>query len=180
VQDIIRRFHSALPQIRAWIDQHLESHSASARKLDNMRPLSIAFPPEVLGRARMVLVPKTPFPPVSQFGLPEFAQHERRVFDGITFKQTFFVVDGCQTLRLQFHELVHTVQWARLGVDRFLLAYGVGLLQYDYEQSPLEKMAYTLEQQFVRGALPADLVRFIEEGSDAIWNEAAPVVGMRS
>lgn len=180
MQDIIRRFHSALPQIRAWIDQYLESHSASARKLDNMPPLSTAFPPEVLGRARMVLVPKTPFPPVSQFGLPEFAQHERRGFDGITFKHTFFVVDGRQALRLQFHELVHTVQWARLGVDRFLLAYGVGLLQYGYEQSPLEKMAYTLEQQFVRGPLPADLVRFIEEGSDAIWSEAAPIVGMPS
>jgi hypothetical protein len=94
----------------------------------------------------MVLVSQTPFPPVSQFGLPEFGEHERRVFDGITFKNTFFVVDGRQTLRLQFHELVHTVQWARLGVDRFLLAYGFGLLKYGYEQSPLEKMAYGLEQ----------------------------------
>jgi hypothetical protein len=115
---------------------------------------------------------------VSQFGLPEFAQHERRTFDGITFKNTFFVVDGCQTLRLQFHELVHTVQWARLGVDRFLLAYGFGLLQYGYEQSPLEKMAYSLEQQFERGPLPKDLVRVIEDGSDAAWNQVAPIFGM--
>ena len=27
------------------------------------------------------------------------------------------------------HELVHVVQWDRLGVDRFLLAYGIGLVQ---------------------------------------------------
>lgn len=180
MQDIIRRFHSALPQIRAWIDQCLESHAAGARKLDNMPPLSTAFPPEILGQARMVLVSQTPFPPVSQFGLPEFAQHERWGFDGITFKNTFLVVGGRQTLRLKFHELVHTVQWARLGVDRFLLAYGVGLLQYGYEQSPLEKMAYSLEQQFMRGALPTDLVQIIEGGSDAVWNQVAPIVGMRS
>lgn len=178
MQDTIRRFHSALPQIRAWIDQYLASTAATARKLDSMPPLSTAFPPEVLGRARMVLVSQTPFPPVSQFGLPEFAQHQRRAFDGITFKNTFFVVDGCQTLRLQFHELVHTVQWARLGVDRFLLAYGLGLLQHGYEQSPLESMAYGLEQQFVSGSLPKDLVRLIEDGSDAIWNQVAPIVGV--
>ena len=180
VQDIIHRFHSALPQIRAWIDEYLESHVTSARNLDDMPPLSTAFPREVLGRARMVLVSRTPFPPVSQSGLPEFAQHERRGFDGITFKNTLFVVDGRQTLRLQFHELVHTVQWARLGVDRFLLAYGIGLLLHGYEQSPLEKMAYTLEQQFLSGALPTDLVRVTEQDSDTVRKEVASIVGMGS
>lgn len=178
--DIIHRFHSALPQIRAWIDQCLESHAASARKLDNMPPLAPNFPSEIFGQARMVLVDRTPFPPVSQFGLPEFGNHERRAFDGITFKNTFFVVNGRQTLRLQFHELVHVVQWATLGVDRFLLAYGFGLLQYRYEESPLEKMAYTLEEQFVGGQLPRDLVRVIKEGSDAIWSQAEPFVGTPS
>lgn len=178
MQDIISRFHSALPRIREWIEQHLESQSASACKLDVTPPLSAVFPAEILEHARMVVVSETPFPPVSRFGLPEFSQHERRPFDGITFKNTFFVVRGRQTPRLQFHELVHTIQWARLGVDRFLLAYGVGLLQYGYEQSPLERMAYDLEQQFVRGQLQRDLVRFIEESSDAVWNQVAPVVGI--
>jgi hypothetical protein len=177
--DIIPRFHKALPQIRAWIYKYLDSQAAAARKLDNMPPLGSVFPPEVLERARMVLVDRTPFPPVSQFGLPEFAQHERRQFDGITFKNTFFVASGRQTLRLQFHELVHTVQWAKLGVDRFLLAYGFGLLQYGYEQSPLEVMAYGLEQEFAAGRSPKpiELVRQIEESSEAIWNQAAPIVG---
>lgn len=178
--DIIPRFHSALPQIRAWIDQCLASHAASARKLDNMPPLAPIFPPEILGQARIVLVDRTPFPPVSRFGLPEFENYERRAFDGITFKNTFFVVNGRQTVRLQFHELVHVVQWTRLGVDRFLLAYGFGLLQYRYEESPLEKMAYTLEEQFARGRLPKDLIRVIAEGSDAIWSQAEPLVGTPS
>jgi hypothetical protein len=128
----------------------------------------------------MVLVDRTPYPPVSKFGLPEFTALEQRRFDGITFKNTFFVLKGRDTERLQFHELVHVVQWARLGVDRFLLAYGVGLLQFGYEESPLEKMAYTLEDQFVQGRVPNDLVRVIDEGTDAIWMQAAPIVGVAS
>jgi hypothetical protein len=175
--DIITRFHKALPQIREWIDACIESHAAKARQINNWPPLSSAFPPEVFDRTREVLVKATPFPPVSQFGLPEFAQHERRQFDGITFKNTIFVVEGRQSIRLQFHELVHTVQYARLGVDRFLLAYGYGLLKFGYEQSPLERMAYGLEDQFTRGVQPQNLMQYIEAATDAVWKEAAPVVG---
>jgi hypothetical protein len=175
--DVIIRFHKALPQIRQWIDQCIASHAADARKVSNLQPLGAAFPPEVFERARMVLVDRTPFPPVSQFGLPEFAQIEGHQFDGITFMNTFFVVAGHVTPRLQFHELVHTVQWARLGPDRFLLAYGYGLLKFDYERSPLEKMAYGLEQQFVHGTLPKDLVSVIENATDEIWRQAVPAVG---
>jgi hypothetical protein len=102
VEDMIRRFHSALPQIRACIDQCLESNAATARRLDSLPPLRTAFPPEVLARARMVLVSQTPFPPVSQFGLLELGDHERRAFDGITFKNTFFVVDAAKLCGFSF------------------------------------------------------------------------------
>jgi hypothetical protein len=122
-------------------------------------------------------VDRTPFPPVSQFGLPEFASQEGRAFDGITFKSTLFVVRGRESEALYFHELVHVVQWARLGVDKFVLAYGVGLLEFGYENSPLEKMAYTLEEEFKRGRVPRDLVRVIEEGADNVWDQAAAILG---
>jgi hypothetical protein len=50
--DIIRRFQTALPQIRAWIDQHLETHKASAHKLDTSRypRLASTYPPELFER----------------------------------------------------------------------------------------------------------------------------------
>ena len=175
--DIVSRLHRALPQIREWIDQYILSHAASAQTIQSRPPLSSAFPPEILARARMVLVDRTPFPPVAQFGLPEFAEHASLQFDGITFKNTFFVVSGHVTTRLQFHELVHTVQWARLGVDRFLLAYAYGLLKFGYENSPLEKMAYGLELKFAEGSQPKNLVKVIEEASDEIWRQAVPEVG---
>ena len=83
---------------------------------------------------------------------------------------------GQSSESLHFHELVHIVQWARLGVDNFLLAYGLGFILGGYEQSPLEQMAYTLQRSFENGTLPQHLVRHIEEQTDAIWQAAAPIV----
>jgi hypothetical protein len=64
------------------------------------------------------------------------------------------------------HELVHVVQWSRLGVDNFLLSCGLGLLQFGYEQ-----------QLFDRGSVPNDLVRIIETGTDQVWKQVARVLG---
>jgi len=88
---------------------------------------------------------------------------------GITFKDTFFIQQGQASESLYFHEMVHIVQWARLGVDNFLLAYRIGLLQFGYEQSPLERMAYELQSKFDNGNLPQDLVDVIEVRTDDIW-----------
>jgi hypothetical protein len=177
--DVIGRFYAALPQVRAWIDQLLAAHAANARKVSTLgfNRLASYYPSDLLERARVVSVERTPFPPVSQFGLPEFAQLQSRQFEGITFKNTFFVVKGREFESLHFHELVHVVQWSRLGVDNFLLSYGLGLLQFGYEQSPLEQMAYSLQQLFERGSVPNDLVRIIERGTDEVWKQVAQVVG---
>src|ERR1017187_2923882 len=103
--DTIRRFHAALPHVRRWIDELLETHAANARRVDTARfpQLASALPDDLLEQGRMVLVDRTPYPPVSKFGLPELAALEQRQFDGITFKNTFFIVNGRDTERLQFH-----------------------------------------------------------------------------
>ena len=176
--DIIRRFHTALPGVRQWIDQFLNAHADRTRAVSTLgfTRLSASFPREMLERAKVVTVARVPFPPVDQYGLPELAHMQQMSFDGITFKDTFFLRQGHASEGLHFHELVHVVQWARLGIDNFLLAYGFGLLRFGYEQSPLEQMAYTLQRSFELGTLPQELVRLIEEGTDTIWNQAAPVV----
>ncbi len=176
--DIIRRFHIALPRVRQWIDQLLDAHADRARAVSTLgfTRLSACLPRELLERAKVVTVERVPFPPVDQFGLPELALMQQMSFDGITFRDTFFLRQGRTSEELHFHELVHVVQWARLGVDNFLLAYGLELLRFGYERSPLEQMAYTLQRNFEVGTLPGELVRVIEVGTDAIWNQAAPVV----
>jgi hypothetical protein len=167
--------------VRAWIDQLLATHAANARKVSTLgfNRLASCYPADLLERARVVAVEQTPFPPVSEFDLPEFAQVQGRQFEGITFNDTFFIVKGREFESLHFHELVHVVQWSRLGVDNFLLAYGLGLLQFGYEESPLEQMAYSLQQLFERGAVANDLVRIIEDGTDEVWKQVARVVGAK-
>ena len=176
--DIIRRIHAALPDVRQWIDQFMDAHADRARAVSTLgfTRLSACFPQGLLDRAKVVSVERVPFPPVEKFGLPELAPMQQMSFDGITFKDTFFLQQGHESEELHFHELVHVVQWARLGVDNFLLAYGLGLLSSGYAQSPLEQMAYTLQRSFELGTPPQDLVRVIEQGTDAIWNQAAPIV----
>ncbi len=177
-KDIIQRFHLALPRVRQWIDEYLEQYSDQARTVHSLgfKRLATCFPQELLVRAKVVTVTRVPFPPVENFGLPEFAPMQQMAFDGITFKDTFFLQQGHSSESLHFHELVHVVQWAKLGVDNFLLAYGFGLIQCGYEQSPLEKMAYTLQRGFEQGMSHPQAVRHIEELTDAIWNQVAPIV----
>ena len=176
--DIIRRFHSALPQVREWIDQLLAAHEGRARAVSTLgfTQLPTCFSQDLLERAQVVTVERVPFPPVDQFGLLELAPMQQMSFDGITFKDTFFLQHGCDSEAVYFHELVHVVQWARLGVDNFLLAYGFGLLSFGYAQSPLEQMAYSLQRDFELGSLPQGLSCVIEQTTDAIWEQAAPIV----
>ena len=180
--DIIRRFHAALPSVRGWIDDYLNDHSARARAVSTLgfARLSACFPQELLERTKVVTVPRVPFPPVDRFGLPELAPLQQMSFAGITFKNTFFLQQGQNSESLHFHELVHVVQWARLGVDNFLLAYGVGLVQLGYKQSPLEKMAYSLQRAFDNGELSEELVSVIEGRTDALWTQVAPILEARS
>ena len=72
------------------------------------------------------------------------------------------------------------VDKSRLGVDNFLLAYAFGLLTFGYAQSPLEQLAYTLQRSFELGTLPLELMRVIEQGTDASWDKATPIVQGRS
>ena len=43
---------------------------------------------------------------------------------------------------------MHTIQWERMGVERFRLTYAKGLDEPGDEQSPLEVMAYNHQRRF--------------------------------
>ena len=176
--DIITRIHAALPALRQWIDDQLEQHATQAQPVSSRgyKRLAQTYPAGLLNQSKIVTVPRVPFPPVDRMDLPEFGQIQRMQFGGITFLDTFFVSDGAESEALCFHELVHIVQWARLGPDNFLLAYGLGIIQAGYENSPLEKMAYTLQHNFEQGTPQPDIVVDIQRSTDVIWTQAAPIV----
>lgn len=176
--DLIRKFHSTLPAVREWIEKTLEENKPNAVSVSRLSfpRLCKVLPLDLLARSQVVVVTgKVPFPPLSHMGLPEFKKMENMPMAGITFKDTFFVSHLHQTESLYFHELVHVIQWERLGVDNFLLAYGAGLMQFEYRDSPFEKIAYSLQSAFDLGNLPPNIVEIVRQEADAIWNGVSSV-----
>jgi len=69
---------------------------------------------------------------------------------GITFQDVVVHVEPL-TESLLFHELVHAVQYKHLGLEGFAKLYVRGFLTGgSYEEIPLEKQAYELEDRFAR------------------------------
>jgi hypothetical protein len=175
---LVQKFHSILPAVREWIQMILaEYQGVSFHTVDFAFPrLSKVFPRELLIRTKVVVTSgRIPFPPLSDMGLSEFGEMENMAVDGITFVDTYFIHHRSQSETLHFHELVHVVQWARLGIDRYLLAYGAGLMKFGYLDSPLEKMAYSLQSGFEKGDLPPNAIEWIQHETDAVWNGVAPL-----
>jgi hypothetical protein len=166
--DFVQKFRNILPSVVTWIESTIKENQDQAVSVSSLNypRLVKALPPDLLSRARVVVVKgQVPFPPLSRMGLP-----------GITYKDTFFLNHLRQQQEsLYFHELVHVIQWERLGVNNFLLTYGAGLMRFGYRDSPLEEMAFSLQTEFERGILPPDVVKVIKQRTDTIWTVLAPM-----
>ena len=178
--DVMRKFKATLSAVREWIDTTLEQNRPYAVPVISLgfQRLAKVLPLDLLTKAQVVAVTgNVPFPPLSRMGLPEFSEMENMLtqMQGVTYKDTFFVKRLHRTESLHFHEMVHVVQWERLGIDHFLLAYGAGLMQSGYQNSPLEKMAYSLQTAFDHDVLPVNIIEFIQRSSDTIWDGVAPM-----
>jgi hypothetical protein len=154
MQDLLRRLLDALPLVVRWMDALYAEHlreSVAASEL-GLRRLFDHFPAGVLEHARVVTVTAIPFPPVSEYGLPEFEPMATTPMAGITFGKMYFVRSNASE-GVHFHELVHVVQWKALGISDFLLTYAVGLINHGYARSPLEAIAFELQERFERMVL---------------------------
>lgn len=148
-------------QVIAYIGQQRQTNRPGAAPLSlsqktAMRPF---FPEPALDSTRLVVLSgqrvnnppfygeliKMGFEPAS---LPDFAH-----MAAITFVDTV-VSHESFTDRLLFHELVHVVQYQKLGVAEFAAKYVRGFLSGgSYEAIPLEMNAYELDARFA--AAPA-------------------------
>ena len=159
----------------AWIQGTVaelapRSHPIGERGFER---LPAYFPEPWLTQTRVVTVQRIPFPPLSRFGLPEFASLEQMAVSGITFDRLCLVHEEQATEGVHFHELVHAVQWVALGPTAFMLTYGVGLIEYGYAQSPLEVAAFDFQSQFDRGQRIVRLVETITARARQAHAEAA-------
>ena len=161
----------ALQPIRKWIEKTLDENISNAVSVASLSfpRLSKIFPDDLLERAKVVITGNIPIPPLSDLGLPDFIQMGNNIPLGVTYKDTFFINNLNQKNEsIYFHELIHIVQWERLGIDNFLVAYCVGLLKFGYQNSPLEKMAHSLQTDFDRGILIPNIVENIQNQTDKI------------
>ncbi|MGC2826620.1 MAG: hypothetical protein WA322_20735, partial [Pseudolabrys sp.] len=100
-------------------------------------------------------------PPLSKWGLTQFADFDRSNPDGITYLATFFLKRAqSRNEAIHFHELIHVVQWRILGPGRLLRSYADGLERFGYRQSPLEVMAYDAEAAFTTSTVRFDAERW--------------------
>src|SRR3989338_2489182 len=153
-----------LPLIRKWIEVTLNHYASKAKPIDefNFKNLPLYYSDQLLRSAKVVVVDQVPVPPLTSFGLAEFSGFEKGDYAGITFKDTYFVNSKeVFSESLHFHELIHIVQWKHLGVEKFLIAYALGLLKYDYQNSPFEVMAYKHQANFDSKAVPYNVEKVV-------------------
>jgi hypothetical protein len=149
----------ALPSVRTWIEMLRGQYASAAQPASTLGFPRLAeyFSGEVLDATRVVTVTtKLPLPPIQDLGI-EFIELSRMALSAVTYDDLVFVHQSLRTERVHFHELVHIVQWRALGVDRFLLTYGAGMIEHGYAHSPLEAIAYDLQSEFDRGVPMPDL-----------------------
>jgi hypothetical protein len=152
-----QEFKTVYPRIAGWIQKTLAEHAPAARPVASLGFSRLAdyYDAPVLASSKVVVVRKVPVPPLSAMGLARFADIERLDMAGITYLDTYFVrADHAHDESLHFHELVHVIQWRLLGPEKFLALYADGLEQFGYRNSPLEVMAYDLQDRFEREAQP--------------------------
>jgi hypothetical protein len=161
--DLLSRLELAIPRIEGWMRVLHVTHAGRAQPVSSLGYAGLvrAWPEELLQAARAVSVDRTPFPPVSEYGIPEFEAMARGSWAGITFGHMYFIDEAEANEATHFHELCHVVQWRVLGASSFLLSYGLGILSNGYVRSPFEAIAYELQEEFEAGRTRSGLVDLI-------------------
>lgn len=154
---VLRPAPKQVEQITDWVANYIADQRSHFYKrsqpiaFDHVNTLRAFFPNDILSTVRVARGHASEPSFYSQLralgirNAPPFSD-----MAGITFRD---VVVHAETLTtgLLFHELVHAVQYKHLGVSRFAERYVRGFLTGgSYEEIPLEKQAYGLEDRFTR------------------------------
>lgn len=169
---IIESYKKYLPSVKNWINTILKQHFSEVKFLSEFgfKRLQQYYSKDILDSVKVVIVDKPPMVPLSSLGLKEFRDFENLDAAGVTYLDTYFLRSDYANLEsIHFHELVHIIQWEHLGIDKFLLMYGLGLLKYEYKNNPLESLAYKLQEDFEK----TDKPRAIEKEIIFVLDEMA-------
>jgi hypothetical protein len=132
-----------------WVARQRDHNRPAARPLSEgeKERLGPYFEPRLLERARVRRPPRR-----RGLGLGAAGLVGRGLIAGMALRDTVVLGEGLSEALL-FHELVHLVQYERLGLKRFLERYVAGWLRGGcrYRGIPLEAHAYELQRRFAAG-----------------------------
>lgn len=160
-------------QTQAYIVAQRAAYHPGAVQLTPAQTTTMSpfFAPNILASARLnvlhgTLVQNPPFyPQLATMGFPQASLPGFPTMDAITFVDTV-VFQVPITDRTLFHELVHVVQYDKLGSPMFAAKYVTGFLTGgSYPNIPLEVNAYKLDAIFAA----APTVGFSVEGEVQAW-----------
>ncbi len=157
---IIESLKGYMPAVKDWINNLVSRYSITGKSVSSFSfpRLALYYPKKLLGSTKVVIIEKPPAVPLASLGLTQFGDFEKMELGGVTYIDTYFIrPDHVHLESIHFHELVHIIQWQYLGIDKFLLLYGLGLLKHGYKNSPLETLAYTMTERFKKSANPFDV-----------------------
>jgi hypothetical protein len=142
-----------IQQVAAYIQnqRHTYQPSAAPLSLNQKNAMRSFFPQPALDSVRLVVLTEQRVnnPPfygeLIKMGFEAASLPDFSLMAAITFVDTV-VSHEAFTDRLLFHELVHVVQHAKLGLQEFASKYVRGFLNGgSYEAIPLERNAYELD-----------------------------------
>ena len=151
IQAFLQKYGHVLPKAIEWLNNTLNYYKPQIKRFNEFGFSRIPkyFSKEVLDAAKIVIVDRVPNMPLySQWGIAELKAFEDGNYQGVSYVDTIFIQSGYLFENLFFHELVHLIQWRQMGVEKFLIAYGLEQIKYGYPKGPLEGMAYGFENIF--------------------------------
>ena len=154
MKELLGNFQNQLKTISDWISTTIDANKTNKIPMGDLSFDRIPkyFSKELLNDSFVVYCDELPIPPLKIFELDQYSEMESRDFTGITYKNHFFIKERGRTNEiLHFHEMIHLVQWKYLGLEKFLLCYAHGLLNFGYRNSPIENMAYNHQDKFEAG-----------------------------
>ena len=150
-----------VPLFNGWIDQvklTWREHD-QCTDLYQLHDLTQCFPKTLLDTTRAIPVDCCPDVPYEDFGLGGVRMLRGSEFGGLACGDFYFIKASRAAWQpTHFHELIHIIQWKILGPEAFLGFTLLGLSSRGYLASPLEKMAYSLQDRFGAGRGAFDAV----------------------
>jgi hypothetical protein len=159
-------------QVAAYIMEQRQKYAPLATPLTSAEKqrLTAFFPDPVLDAARIRRLEKDGrvenpvfYKELERWGFPARILPDFRDMAAVTFVDTIVAHDA-MSQRTLFHELVHVVQFRKLGLETFSADYVSGFVSGGgYDGIPLERNAYELEARFAADrARPFDVATEVQ------------------